>query len=96
MSARTPALAGWWSRSAPWVTRYASIWSTTGSVSISRVPQADPTRGGYGLAGTRARLAELGGGLDVESAPGSGTAVSAYLPLTRYAAPASTPERAQI
>ncbi len=62
----------------------------------ARVPQADPTRGGYGLAGSRARLAELGGGLDVESAPGSGTAVSAYLPLTRYAAPASTPERAQI
>lgn len=40
----------------------------------------DVSRGGYGLASTRARLAELGGGLVIESAPGEGTAVSAYLP----------------
>lgn len=36
---------------------------------------------GYGLAFMRARLRELGGGLDVESTIGEGTAVSAYLPL---------------
>lgn len=40
----------------------------------------DLSRGGYGLVSTRARLHELGGGLVVESAPGEGTAVSAYLP----------------
>lgn len=50
----------------------------------------DPTRrrvptleGGYGLTALRDRLAELGGGLAVESEPGEGTAVSAHLPLTR-------------
>lgn len=37
--------------------------------------------GGYGLRATRARLRELGGGLAVESGPGEGTAVSAWLPL---------------
>lgn len=37
--------------------------------------------GGYGLRSMRARLRELGGGLDVESAPGDGTALSAHLPL---------------
>lgn len=37
--------------------------------------------GGYGLRAMRARLRELGGGLDVESAPGDGTALSAYVPL---------------
>ena len=35
----------------------------------------------YGLRFMRARLRELGGGLDVESAPGEGTAVSAHLPI---------------
>lgn len=44
---------------------------------------AAPASGGYGLPSTRARLRELGGGLDVESAPGDGTALSAYVPLTR-------------
>lgn len=39
--------------------------------------------GGYGLRAMRARLRELGGGLDVESAPGDGTALSAYVPLAR-------------
>ncbi|WP_254409753.1 sensor histidine kinase [Streptomyces sp. AC495_CC817] len=42
--------------------------------------------GGYGLRAMRARLRELGGGLDVESAPGDGTALSAYLPLGRRGA----------
>ncbi|AZH80184.1 histidine kinase [Microbacterium sp. Y-01] len=37
--------------------------------------------GGYGLRSMRARLRELGGGLDVESAPGDGTALSAHIPL---------------
>lgn len=35
----------------------------------------------YGLHFMRARLRELGGGLDVESTPGDGTALSAHLPL---------------
>lgn len=37
--------------------------------------------GGYGLRTMRARLRELGGGLDIESAPGDGTALSAHVPL---------------
>lgn len=36
----------------------------------------------YGLHFMRSRLRELGGGLDVESTPGEGTALSAYLPLS--------------
>lgn len=36
--------------------------------------------GGYGLRASRERLLELGGGLDVESEPGAGTAVSAHVP----------------
>ncbi|MBC9927810.1 MULTISPECIES: sensor histidine kinase [unclassified Leucobacter] len=39
------------------------------------------TTGGYGLHSMRARLHELGGGLDVESAPSEGTALSAHVPL---------------
>lgn len=39
--------------------------------------------GGYGLHSMRARLRELGGGLEVESANGEGTALSAYVPLAR-------------
>lgn len=42
--------------------------------------------GGYGLRSMRARLRELGGGLDVESGPGDGTALSAHVPL-RIAGP---------
>lgn len=40
-------------------------------------------RGGYGLRSMRDRLRDLGGDLDVESAPGEGTALAAHLPLTR-------------
>lgn len=40
-----------------------------------------PEAGGYGLRSTRARLRELGGGLDIETAPGEGTALTAYVPL---------------
>lgn len=35
----------------------------------------------YGLRFMRTRLRELGGGLDIESAPGEGTAISAHLPI---------------
>lgn len=35
----------------------------------------------FGLGFMRARLRELGGGLDIESARGEGTAISAYLPI---------------
>lgn len=37
--------------------------------------------GGFGLAAMRSRLAELGGTLSVESAPGEGTALAAHVPL---------------
>lgn len=43
--------------------------------------RAGDAEGGYGLRATRNRLVLLGGGLDVESAPGSGTALSAHLPI---------------
>jgi len=44
----------------------------------------------YGLRFMRGRLRELGGGLDVESAPGEGTTISVHLPLhPETAAPAS-------
>lgn len=39
------------------------------------------SHGGYGLPSTRARLRELGGDLELESAPGEGTALSAHLPI---------------
>ena len=44
---------------------------------------ADPGSGAssYGLRFMRARLRELGGGLDIESTPGEGTAISAHLPI---------------
>ncbi|NYF99394.1 histidine kinase [Janibacter cremeus] len=53
----------------------ASDWTT-------RSPAGD---GGYGLRATRARLRELGGGLAVESGPGEGTAISAWLPVHTHA-----------
>lgn len=37
--------------------------------------------GGYGLAASEARLREFGGGLTIESRPGDGTALAAYIPL---------------
>lgn len=40
-----------------------------------------PSEGGYGLRATRARLREVGGGLGIESAPGEGTAISAWVPV---------------
>lgn len=44
--------------------------------------RAPTLEGGYGLRSLRERLAGLGGGLAVESEPGGGTAVTAWLPLT--------------
>ncbi len=43
--------------------------------------------GGFGLRGSRDRLRALGGGLDIESRPGEGTALTAYLPLTHRPTP---------
>lgn len=44
-------------------------------------PVAGPTDGGFGLAAMRARVADLGGRLSVESAPGQGTALAvSFLP----------------
>lgn len=54
-------------------------------------PSGDAALGGYGLRSSRARLRELGGGLDVETAPGEGTALTAYVPLRRPAEPTSAP-----
>lgn len=52
---------------------------------------AEPGAGAssYGLRSMRARLRELGGGLDIESAPGEGTSISVHLPIHRDAAPAA-------
>jgi len=41
----------------------------------------DASSASYGLRFMRSRLRELGGGLDIESAPGEGTAVSVHLPI---------------
>ena len=35
---------------------------------------------GYGLAAMRQRLRQVGGGLEIESAPGDGTTLSASVP----------------
>jgi signal transduction histidine kinase len=44
--------------------------------------------GGLGLRGLKARLAVLGGGLEVESSPGEGTVLVAQVPI-RSAGPAT-------
>ena len=41
-----------------------------------------PDTGSFGLAGLRRRIESLGGTMDIESHPGSGTALAATLPLT--------------
>lgn len=43
-------------------------------------PPAAPGDGGFGLAGMRERIAAVGGRLDIESAPGSGTTIAASVP----------------
>ncbi|MDO4791445.1 MAG: sensor histidine kinase [Buchananella hordeovulneris] len=45
--------------------------------------------GSYGLRFMRTRLRELGGGIDIETAPGEGTALSVHLPLRTEATPAA-------
>ncbi|MGC0327568.1 signal transduction histidine kinase [Streptomyces sp. SAI-170] len=54
----------------------------------AQVPAPDSESGGFGLAAMRVRLHALGGTLTVASAPGSGTALTARLPLT---SPTDTP-----
>ena len=50
----------------------------------------------YGLRFMRARLRELGGGLDIESTPGEGTALSIHLPIRpREASPTMTDTTAE-
>jgi signal transduction histidine kinase len=46
----------------------------------------------YGLRFMRARLRELGGGLDIESAPGAGTAISVHLPIGPRPGPQASEE----
>ncbi|MEB4615342.1 sensor histidine kinase [Leucobacter sp. M11] len=48
---------------------------------------AGPGSSSYGLSFMRARLRELGGGLDIESTPGEGTAISVHLPVHPGAQP---------
>jgi signal transduction histidine kinase len=48
----------------------------------SRVGRPSVDGAGFGLRSMRERLADIGGSLDVESAPGSGTAVAVTVPLT--------------
>lgn len=43
-------------------------------------PQDGQEHSGYGLRFMRERLTGLGGGLDIETAPGAGTALSAWIP----------------
>jgi len=45
------------------------------------VPTGDPTQGGFGLPVMRARAAELGGSLTIESGAGDGTALALALPI---------------
>lgn len=48
------------------------------------------TSSSYGLRFMRTRLRELGGGLEIETAPGEGTALSIFLPLAAEAPQAAT------
>ncbi|MGD8215177.1 sensor histidine kinase [Aestuariimicrobium sp. Y1814] len=48
--------------------------------------RAGETSGSYGLRFMRARLRDLGGGLDIDSSPGAGTSVSAHVPFERFRA----------
>jgi len=44
------------------------------------VPKGSPAGGGFGLIAMRQRVSRLAGQLEIESEPGTGTAVSASLP----------------
>jgi len=52
-----------------------------------RLPAAGGDRmvSGYGLAGTRARLEQIGGRVEIHSAPGTGTRVELHAPLPELA-----------
>lgn len=50
----------------------------------------DTSSPSYGLRFMRARLRELGGGIDIETSPGEGTAISVHLPIHRE--PAKLPD----
>ncbi|MBL3688286.1 sensor histidine kinase [Leucobacter zeae] len=52
-----------------------------GFVTADPAAEAAPGSAGYGLRFMRSRLRELGGGIDIESAPGEGTVVSVHLPI---------------
>ncbi|MCA1307239.1 sensor histidine kinase [Microbacterium esteraromaticum] len=54
----------------------------TGFDLVAWEADADAGASSYGLRFMRARLRELGGGLDIESTPGEGTAISAHLPVS--------------
>ncbi|MFJ2620050.1 sensor histidine kinase [Glutamicibacter sp. NPDC087344] len=47
---------------------------------LEKIPRTSQA-GGFGLVAMSARLRELGGGLDIESSPGQGTALCAHIPL---------------
>lgn len=49
-------------------------------ISPTRSATTDPSTGGFGLTGMRARLAEIGGHLTLRSGDGGGTAVVIWLP----------------
>lgn len=51
----------------------------------AREPTVGPGGSGFGLRAMRERIAEIGGTLTVESAPGDGTAVAATIPFERGA-----------
>ena len=55
----------------------------------------DAASASYGLRFMRSRLRELGGGLDIESAPGEGTAVSVHLPLHHGSIPTQAADHAE-
>jgi signal transduction histidine kinase len=68
--------------------RRVSILLTRTSASVKAVVEDDgrgigddSTGGGFGLVGMRERLSLLGGRLEIESAPGSGTTIAAEVPL---------------
>ena len=48
---------------------------------LDSLPRADPAgNGGFGLKAMRQRLQRVAGNLEIESAPGEGTAVNASVP----------------
>lgn len=54
---------------------------------------AETASSSYGLRFMRTRLRELGGGLDIESTQGEGTAISVHLPLRLRPVPTQTEEK---